>query len=784
MALGFERAGFDVVCSVDIFKAAVETYRANFGERILDIDLSEDADLPKTDVVIGGPPCQGFSSAGVRRHGDKRNSLVSSYVDIILKNRPKAFIFENVEGFLTAEHGERVFDLLAPLVDAGYNIHLRKINAAEYGVPQHRKRVIGIGGLGWEPDFPAATHRPFGAPGSFSKHQDLPDTPSLADALRGLAPPSLDAPGQPQGHFFKPLSGIDQARAVLLGQGQTMRDLPEELQHDSYKRRANRRVQDGIATERRGGAPTGVRRLRFDEPSKAITGGARSEFLHPTEHRNLTIRECARVQTFPDEFVFKGPLADQIQLIGNAVPPHLAEVIATSLLEQLQRLNGHATKRGPGRLLSFMPTDSLGYSPALKSITERVKETFQLRPGQQATTEHAKEPFQLQPSQKTTAERVKEAFQFQPGQQTSLFPSLTPPMAKKSPKRESPLSMTQRTIFYDAKAAGAKLSMGLDDAQCAYLLLLIADDLGIRQSLSTPGPETLEPFFGDADPAHLQIGGFDAELLFAELLTLVQDADTYFHCLATLHKRRLKYARILQFQAIPTIRQVGPRGLLQYGSVSSQALGAFLFWRKWLFDIDNRAGQETGYIFEPIVARCIGGQPYAASKSPVRRSADSTKGRQVDCLLGDKAYEIKLRITVAASGQGRWGQEKEFPVDCQNSGYTPILLVFDDTQADKLDELSDIFRQCGGSVMTGDAAWAHLEEMAGATISTFLEKYVRGPLEDLLNAAPERDSLPDMLVQQANGAIHIRIGEEELVIPRPVPENLLEVDETEDETED
>lgn len=143
MALGFRRAGFEVVCSVDIFKAAVDTYRANFGDHILDIDLSEGVELPQTDVIVGGPPCQGFSSAGVRKHGDKRNSLISSYVDIILKNKPKAFIFENVEGFLTAEHGERVLDLLAPLIDAGYNIHLRKINAAEYGVPQHRKRVWG-----------------------------------------------------------------------------------------------------------------------------------------------------------------------------------------------------------------------------------------------------------------------------------------------------------------------------------------------------------------------------------------------------------------------------------------------------------------------------------------------------------------------------------------------------------------------------------------------------------------------------------------------------------------
>ncbi len=376
MALGFARAGFNVIYAIDNYAAAVATYRENFGDHVQQLTIADDTDFPKTDIIVGGPPCQGFSSAGVRKHGDTRNSLVATYADIIVRNRPQAFIFENVEGFLTAENGERVFDLLAPLIDAGYNIHLRKINAAEYGVPQHRKRVIGIGGLGWEPDFPAPTHRPFGAPGTFAKHLNLPPTPTLADALAGLAAPDEALPGSPQGHFAKPLRGVDAARAAVLLEGQTMRDLPPELRHDSYNRRANRRVQDGTATARRGGAPTGVRRLRFDEPSKTITGGARSEFLHPTEARNLTIRECARIQTFPDDFIFKGALADQIQLIGNAVPPHFAQILAESLARQLASLPNGLPSSGPGKLLSFIPTDSIGYSPALRSVTDRVLELF------------------------------------------------------------------------------------------------------------------------------------------------------------------------------------------------------------------------------------------------------------------------------------------------------------------------------------------------------------------------------------------------------------------------
>ena len=341
--------------------------------------------------------------------------------------------------------------------------------------------------------------------------------------------------------------------------------------------------------------------------------------------------------------------------------------------------------------------------------------------------------------------------------------------------------MTQRTILNSARAAGARnagiqLSLGLTDEQCNYLLLLIADDLGIRDQLSTPGPETIDAFFSDLDPTDLLVTGIDVESLFAELLALVPDADTYFHCLSSLHKRRLKFTRILKYQAIPTIRQVGPRGLLQYGSVSDHALTAFLFWRKWLYDIDNRAAQETGFIFEPIVARCIGGMPCSSRESPIRRTADTSKGRQVDCLIDKLAYEIKLRITVAASGQGRWSEEKSFPVDCRESGYVPILLVFDDTQAGKLDELMAIFIENGGQAHIGDAAWQHLEEQAGPTIAIFLEKYVRGPLAQLLASAPNREALPDMVVKQRDGSITVQIGDEQFVFERPIRENMLEED--------
>lgn len=154
LSLGFIEAGFDVIIAGDNAAAAVETYRANLGPHAELLDLSREVQLPPSDVITGGPPCQSFSSAGRRRDDDHRGTLVRRFAEIIVRQRPRAFVFENVEGFLTAGGGERVLELLEPVIESGYRVHLRKINAANYGVPQHRKRVLAIGGLGWEPRVP------------------------------------------------------------------------------------------------------------------------------------------------------------------------------------------------------------------------------------------------------------------------------------------------------------------------------------------------------------------------------------------------------------------------------------------------------------------------------------------------------------------------------------------------------------------------------------------------------------------------------------------------------
>lgn len=279
------------------------------------------------------------------------------------------------------------------------------------------------------------------------------------------------------------------------------------------------------------------------------------------------------------------------------------------------------------------------------------------------------------------------------------------------------------------------MGVALTDDACNFLIAVIAKDLGLSSKfpdLQAVAADFFAPLPDNASTlSQTEISG-----LFERLVELDADADTYFSCLASLHKARLKYSTILSRQPLPTMDQVGPRSLLQFGNVNPRALAGFLLWRKWIFDIDNRAGQETGYLFEPIMAHALGGVPVSASKSPVRRRSDPRKGRQVDCIRDKHAYEIKIRVTIAASGQGRWREELEFPADCRTSGLTPVLVVLDPTPNPKLSALARAFETERGQVHIGGAAWDHLEGVAGKTMGLFLEKYIRVPIEETLRATP------------------------------------------------
>lgn len=216
----------------------------------------------------------------------------------------------------------------------------------------------------------------------------------------------------------------------------------------------------------------------------------------------------------------------------------------------------------------------------------------------------------------------------------------------------------------------------------------------------------------------------------------IEDFTTYLRCLSELHKGRRKYSLILSAQPLLTMVQVSPRALMEYGRTDPEALASWLTWRKFFYDLDNRSAQETGYLFEPILAAAIGGEPKGAKAGVVKRTGDVSRGRQVDCwkILPDGrrlAYEFKLRVTIAASGQGRFAEEVQFAEDCQNSGAVPILIVLDPTMNPRLADLQNAYSAKGGFAYLGDAAWEHLEQEAGRTMARFIEKYVRRPVADV-----------------------------------------------------
>ncbi len=269
----------------------------------------------------------------------------------------------------------------------------------------------------------------------------------------------------------------------------------------------------------------------------------------------------------------------------------------------------------------------------------------------------------------------------------------------------------------------------------------------------------------------LQAGCPSASALVESLaLCIAHEPDfrLYFGNLATLHKRRLKYQRILSTQPRPTMNQIGPRSLLEFGGVNDSLLASWLIWRKWIFDVDNRAAQETGYLFEPVLASCLGGEAVGSRNSPVKRINErgepTDEARQIDCYDGvnQLAYEFKLRVTIAASGQGRFGEELSYPRECRAAGLTPVLVVLDPTPSPRLTELIAAFEANQGKHYVGPNAWAHMELKAGKTMAIFLERYIRPPLTEMAkheDVGPESIQLTwtqsEICVQAANAVIHI-----------------------------
>jgi DNA (cytosine-5)-methyltransferase 1 len=369
MDYGFCRAGYNIVAAFDNQPAMIETYNANIGgAKQLNLadcsfyQLAEDIGLSsEPDIIIGGPPCQGFTSAGSRFWDDPRNKLVQNYADALKQFNPRWFVMENVEGILTTAKGEYIYEAVKRMVELGYSIFIKKVYMQEYSIPQRRKRVIIVGNReGKNYAFPSPSTPAHG-------HIYRDSRVTLRNAIQDLEEcinPDIDQDPKEE-------SGIKLQRIQALRPGQSMKDLPEALQHDSFRRRAHRRVMDGTPSEKRGGAPSGLKRLVYDEPSLTITSASPGEFIHPALDRMLTIRECARIQTFPDTYHFCGKRSERILQVGNAVPPLFAEKLAHSISEADE---GFAGELPPG-LISFDLTKASAKSPAL-ARTEKNLETL------------------------------------------------------------------------------------------------------------------------------------------------------------------------------------------------------------------------------------------------------------------------------------------------------------------------------------------------------------------------------------------------------------------------
>lgn len=398
-SLGFKQAGYSILYANDKDAVAIETYKKNFPETMCSNEDIDDLDFEKVlngiglkageiDILIGGPPCQGFSTAGSRFWDDPRNHLLKSYIRALKTIQPKWFLMENVEGLLTSNKGTYIYEAAKAFIELDYFIRIEKIYSQEYGVPQRRKRVLVVGNkLDHQFKMPEPTIK---VSGQIFRNSDvtishaissLPNPTNDKDSL--LSPTSTpirdDFDALLRGsaikiadHYFSKINDIQLKRITALRPGQTMKDLPEDLQHESFKKRANRRVADGMPTEKRGGAPSGLKRLIAEEPCLTITGAATRELIHPKEDRPLTIRESARIQTFPDDFMFSGNASQKIQQIGNAIPPMLARIFAEHIRDDY---GFEGQIRSKGKLLGFLLTKAGAMSPALKT-TESLLESL------------------------------------------------------------------------------------------------------------------------------------------------------------------------------------------------------------------------------------------------------------------------------------------------------------------------------------------------------------------------------------------------------------------------
>ncbi len=343
MTLGFTDprygGGFDSVWAIDNDAAAVQTFNKNFGDHAICDNIERWATpgikLPKADVIIGGPPCQGFSLLNKQRVGDGRRTLWQPYMDIVEKTQAKVFVIENVQELLRSEEHAKICHRATEL---GFNTVSRKLVAADYGTPQTRHRIVILGwksSLGVKPLFPPLqTHT---AP---NKESNLPPWKTVQDAIGDLPEPVgtsiRDENGPYDIHFGRSPTELSKKRYRMVPVGGNRFDL---------QRRAPELTPNCWIKKTSGGTDL-FGRLWWDRPSVTIRTEffkpEKGRYLHPTSHRPITHREAARLMGFPDDFKFCGTKIEIARQIGNAVPPHLGGAIGHCVREILDTATNKA----------------------------------------------------------------------------------------------------------------------------------------------------------------------------------------------------------------------------------------------------------------------------------------------------------------------------------------------------------------------------------------------------------------------------------------------------------
>ncbi|MBO7470044.1 MAG: DNA cytosine methyltransferase [Bacteroidales bacterium] len=344
-SVGFERAGYRIIKAVEYDKTIAVSYSHNhkatimYAEDIGKIDNEDHFTCGESDVIIGGPPCQGFSMAGARIReknafmNDPRNFLFRHYVNVVKIVRPKVFLLENVKGILSKDKGAIFKEIVSAFSNPDnfegdrYYLHYKVCKAVEYGVPQQRERVVVIGVLNH--DFNIDEVFEFARRNILKKDKHFFDAVSLRDAISDLGHPTIDGITELQpcqsryqeflregcdktsNHIASKHNAIAINRMQHIEVGQNWEVLNEDI-HSVHSGAYGRLAWD---------KPTMTITTRFDTPA----GG---RFIHPVENRTLTPREAARIQSFPDSFEFLGNKTIVCRQIGNAVPPKMAYFLA------------------------------------------------------------------------------------------------------------------------------------------------------------------------------------------------------------------------------------------------------------------------------------------------------------------------------------------------------------------------------------------------------------------------------------------------------------------------